>query len=66
MTQITKQATDEETALTDTQMDQIWRVVDYDESGFVALEELPLIIHAYEIWNYEKNQKRLLEEIYTV
>ena len=61
----------EELHVTDEQFDTIWRVVDSDLSGYVNLnliiyveiEEMTNIIMAYEIWQYEKETKAMMDEL---
>ena len=50
--------------MTNTQYEQLFKVMDSSKSGNITPKEIPNVLTAYETWLYEKEYKKTMEELY--
>ena len=51
--------------MTGLQYDQLFKIIDVDESGAMIPSEIPGLVKAYETWLYEKSYQQSMEELYS-
>ena len=51
--------------MTELQFDQLFKVIDVDESGSKIPTEIPGLVVAYENWLYEKSYQQSMEDLYS-
>ena len=51
--------------MTELQFDQLFKVIDVDESGSMIPTEIPGLVVAYETWLYEKSYQQSMEDLYS-
>ena len=54
----------EDIKMTNTQYEQLFKVMDASKSGYIEPAEIPNVLKAYETWLYEKEYKKTMEELY--
>ena len=54
----------EDIKMTNTQYEQLFKVMDSTKTGNITPIELPNVLKAYETWLYEKEYKKTMEELY--
>jgi len=42
----------------------LWKIIDVDGHDKLVIQHFRHILEAYEVWNYEKQQKAALEEVF--
>lgn len=50
--------------MSELQYNQLWKVIDSDNTEYLELKDFRRVLEAYEMWNYEKSYKAAMEEIY--
>ena len=55
----------EEIDMTEMQFEQIFALIDRDESGHMNPVEMVDLVQAYETWLYEKQYKSAMEDLYS-
>ena len=51
--------------MTELQFEQVFKLLDDDNSGLMEPKEMVGLIKAYETWTYEKQYKSAMEELYS-
>lgn len=50
--------------MTKLQFEQIYKILDKDETGTMEPIEMITLLQAYETWKYEKDYKSAMEDLY--
>ena len=59
-----KDAKVDDIKMTNTQYEQLFKVMDSTKTGTIEPREIPFVLRAYETWLYEKEYKKTMEELY--
>ena len=51
--------------MTDGQFDNLFKLIDADQSGAMNPMEMPYMINAYEEWLYSKQYMKTMEDLYS-
>lgn len=51
--------------MTEAHYEQLWKIIDREENGWITPSQFKNVLEAYETWTYEKSYKATMEEIYS-